>query len=817
MNRLVVAAVVLFLLGMGAPARTEDAAIPAKDLTIHLVGHAHIDMNWLWLWPETVDVCKNTFTSAMGLMNEYPDFIFSQSQPAVYLAMQENAPEIFARMKGMVKRGQWDCVATTWTEGDTNMSSGESIVRSILYGKRYMKQHFGVESAVGWEPDTFGHPWTLPQILAKSGIKYYCFMRCGFGEPIFWWESPDGSRILAFNFETYNGDIGEHLAGKAAEFAKKTGLNDFMHVYGVGDHGGGPTRAMLETAQRLKERDDFPRLKYSTVSDYFETVLKHRPKLPVRNTELNFIFEGCYTTHGDIKRWNRECENLLPCAEKFSSIASTLGGRYPASEFEQSWRITGFNQFHDLLCGSAIHGSYDYSRELYEKAASQGKAALTEALATLTAQIDTRGSGIPIVVFNPLAWERTDAVSVASPFPGESTRVKVTDSSGAMHSAQLDADCLHFTARNVPAMGYRVFWVNRAAEPVAGGVTGRGSTVENQFFRVTIDPDAGAIKSIYDKLNARELMTGGKGGALLQVLLEEPHGMSAWFIGKIVGGEDLVGNSEVVLMDSGPARASITFDHNYGSSSFVQELTLYDEVPRIDIRMTADWQEQGTGDKPAPMLKVAFPANLRSPKATFEIPFGSIERPTNGAEVPALKWVDLSEAGYGLSLLNDCKHGFDVNGSTVRATLLRSPYEPDPTPDKGTHEMTYSLYPHKGDWRAAGTVQRGFELNEPLIARVAKKQEGKLPSLKSFLSVSRPNIVVTTLKQAEGEDSLILRFYEAHGEDCDVSISLNLPVKSAIETDLMERPTGKRIPIEDGALRAGVGRHEIKTYKLSRK
>ena len=797
------------------PIKPADANV--TDATIYLVGHAHIDMNWLWLWPETVEVCKNTFSTAMNLMKEFPGFVFSQDQPATYLAMQEQHPEVFARIKDAIRRGQWDVTATTWTEGDLNMSSGESIVRSILYGKRYMKQQFGIESVVCWEPDTFGHPWTIPQILAKSGIKYYYHMRCSGPAPLYWWQSPDGSRVLAYSFGGYNSDISEgELARDALSFAKASGIRDYMRVYGVGDHGGGPTRAMLNTAVELQKRKDYPKLEFSSCRAYFDKVAAYSDKFPVHNGELNTVFEGCYTTHSDIKRWNRESENLIPRAESFALIASEWGGQYPARDFEHSWRNTGFNQFHDLLCGSAIHGSYEMSKKLYEESMSQARGALNQSLDLIASRISTNGPGVPIVVFNPLSWTRTDTVEVPSPFAGEDICVRITDGKGRVCAGQNVGDKLRFTARDVPSLGYKVFWANRSTEPMSTQVKATGTTIENSFFKLTIDPKAGVITDLYDKLNKRSVFAAGSQADLLQALWEDPHGMSAWTIGSITKTEDLLTATGVSLTTTGPAQAAVTVGHDFGKSKFTQQVTLYDAVPRIDIKLTADWQELGSGNAPSPMIKVAFPVGIKDGKATFEIPFGSIERPTNGAEVPAQKWIDLSGPGYGVGLLNDCKYGFDVNKSIVRMTLLRSSYDPDRTPDQGMHGMTYSLYPHKGDWREANTVRRGYELNEPLIGCVTGKHSGRLPKSKTFVWVSQPNLIVTAFKKAEDGASLILRLYETQGKPCKAKIALGVNARYAVEADLMERSIGRRIALKRGGFTVNVGKYEIKTYKLLR-
>ena len=788
-----------------------------RNININLVGHAHIDMDWLWLWPETVEVCKNTYTTMIRFMDKYPGFEFSQSQPRTYAAMAEYHPELFEKMKEKIKSGQWDVsTAATWVEGDMNMASGEAIARQLLYGKRYIMQHFGIEPVVCWEPDTFGHPWTVPQILVKSGIKYYYNMRTGPDQPIFWWQSPDGSRVLTYHYDTYNGNVEENdLLRLAMDFTKKTGINEYMHVYGVGDHGGGPTEAMLDTAVALKQRTDYPTIQYSKVSDYFDKVAKLKHDFPVWNNELNFVFQGCYTSHADAKRWNRECETVLPTAETFAAIARDAHYAYPSSPLLDSWHKACFNQFHDILCGSAIHGSYDYSGKLHDVVVSQATSTIDGAIRAIAPQIKTSGKGTPIVVWNRLSWTRTDVVSMPSPFPAGVSYAKVVDDRGKSECARIADGKLTFVARDVPATGYRVFWVAKAGKMDTGRVTANGNTIENQFYRVMVDPSTGAIRSIIDKAAGREVVAQGGSVSLLQILLEGDHGGNAWDIAPYTGSEDLDKALSVSIARSDPAQATIAVEHSYDKSKFRQEISLYDGVPRIDIHLHADWQ-QVCENKPTPLLKLAFQTSLKTPKATFEIPFGSIERPTDGSEVPAQKWIDISESSYGVSLLNNCKYGFDVKNNVMRATVLRASNGPDPVPDQGVHDVTYSLYPHKGNWRTAGTVRRAYELNEPLIARTVTSHAGSLPSHKSYLSVSQPNIVVTALKQAEDDRSLVVRFYETDGKPCKVTVTVNLPAKSAVETDILERPTGKPIALKNHQFTVNVGKCEIKTYKLLR-
>jgi len=813
----------------------QPVADALKRSTIHLVGHAHIDMNWLWLWPETVEVCRATFRQALDFMNEYPDFTFSQSQASTYLAMEQDHPEIFAEIGRRIKEGRWEVTGGTWVEGDMNMASGESIVRQILYAKRYFRDKFGVDVRVAWEPDTFGHAWTIPQILKKSGIDYYYFCRCGKDLPMFWWEAPDGSRVLAYNLGGYGGGVGDDVGEQALAFKRDLGLADSLHVYGVGDHGGGPTREYIEAALALGRRPIFPSIKFSTAQAFFDRALSQAAELPIVRDELNFTFEGCYTTHADIKRMNRTAENLLPTAEAFSALAAAYGRPYPRQDFTTAWRNTCFNQFHDILDGSAIHGAYEYSQGLFDQACGLARSALQAALETLAARVDTRGPGKAVIAFNSLAWDRADAVTAQVELPADTTGVRVTDDRGLETPAQVvgrDAArgliAVSFTAP-VPSLGYRVFHIEprqdgepAAAEsqPASSGASADDSgCIENEFWRVQIDPHNGVITGIYDKRRGLEVLPPGARANLFQALFEKPHGMSAWIIGDISRSEDLDGPAQVTVVSRGPERGAIRVERRWRRSTFTQEVTLYAGVERIDFITTVDWREIGTPEADFPMIKVAFPAGLSRALASFEIPFGSVPRPAEGCEVPALKWIDLSGIGaggaeYGVSVLNDCKYGHDVSGNVMRLTLLRCPYDPDPRPDEGVHRFTYALYPHDGDWRQAGTVRRGFELNNPVLALAHPAQAGELPGSYSFLRVEPRALIVTALKRAEDGDDIIVRFYESDGAAAVARVTPGFDWATATEVNLMEMPTGTSVVADNTEIRLDVGPREIKTLRL---
>jgi alpha-mannosidase len=811
------------------PLRPLAAAL--KNYIVHLVGHAHIDMNWLWLWPETVEVCRATFSQALAFMKEYPEFTFSQSQASTYLAMERNYPEIFADIGRRVKEGRWEVTGGTWVEGDMNMASGEAIARQILYAKRYFRDKFGVDVRIAWEPDTFGHAWTVPQILKKAGIDYYYFCRCGKDIPLFWWEAPDGSRVLAYNFDGYSAGVNESIGNQPLEFARTLGVKDAMHVYGVGDHGGGPTRADIESALELQRRLIFPRVKFSTAQGYFDKVLSQTREFPVVRDELNFTFQGCYTTHADVKRWNRTSENLLPTAEAFSALAAAYGRAYPSDDFTTAWRNTCFNQFHDIFDGSAIHGSYDYSRGLFDQAYKLGSDALNGALGTIASRVDTRGAAAAAIVFNPMAWDRIDTVTAAVDLPAGTAQVRVTDDRGKQVPAQIigrearnGTVEVSFTAE-VPSLGYRVFHIapGPAEQKRQGGAEADDAgRLDNEFWRVQVDPANGTITSIYDKRRKLELVPPGERANVLQALFEKPHGMSAWEIGEITRTENLDGPAEVRVDQRGPAVAAIRVTRKWRASTFTQDITVYAGCERIDFITTADWREIGTPQADFPMIKAAFPTALVRAEANFEIPFGSIVRPADGHEVPALKWIDLSGIAtgggqYGVSLLNDSKYGHDVNGSVMRLTLLRSPYDPDPRPDEGEHHFTYSLYPHPGGWREAAIVRRSYELNNPLIAAAEPAHGGTLPASHSFLRVEPAGLIVTAFKRAEDSEDFIVRFYDSIGLQVGARVVPGFGWSGASEVTLMETPADGAVDVGPSDVQLEVEPFEIKTLRLGHK
>jgi len=789
----------------------------AKEFKVHLVAHAHIDMNWLWPWEDTVKVIERDFSTMVDLMDRYPDFHFSQSQAVTYKVVEEKNPILFEKIREKIRSGNWDVTASMWVEADLNMIGEETLVRQIMYSKRYVKEKFGFEIKVGWEPDTFGHIWTLPQVLKKAGVDYYYFTRCGKGYPIFYWEGPDGSRLLAFN-SVYNNTITpRNIVETAKLLHEKYGLKTSMFVYGVGNHGGGATIEDIKAAMKIREKPVLPDVAFSSTHQFFNEVSKVKPELPVVRDELNFTFDGCYTTHADIKRYNRLCERYLVDAEKLSAIA----GEHLGEKLEEAWKKTLFNQFHDILDGSAFHEAYLYSNRLAEEVLAAAKETLDKSMKKIAERIKFSQEGLAIVVFNTLAWDRKDVAKVKISREMIPRNPVVRDTRGKQYPAQINGDELVFIAE-VPSLGYSTYYLVEGGEEECYQSGQKQTVLENEFFKIEVDQDSGAIESVYDKKEGRFVTKAFRHEAtrpefsnLFQVLHEAPHRMSAWIIGPITKVENLLTGSEVKAVEKGPVMSRIRTIRRYRGSTITQEIMLYAGIPRIDFNTTVDWHEVSDEFTDAPMLKVSFTPILGTSTATFEIPFGSISRTADGREFPALRWVDLSDDEYGVSLLNDCKYGFDVQGNTMRMTILRTSYSPDPNPDQGHHELRYSLYPHRGDWRKALTFRRGYELNHPLETVVVSggASQGNLPEEASFMRINPENIVLSCLKTAEDSDGIIIRIYDATGEGGEAEITPGFPIGEAVETDLLERNL-TRLTLQEGLLKVKLAPWEIKTIRL---
>jgi alpha-mannosidase len=798
--------------------RIAPYAAQAQQVSLHMIGNAHIDMAWLWRYPETIEVTRATFQSALDNLGRYPDFRFSHGQAQSYDWIEQTYPEMFREIQKYVKEGRWEIVGGTWVESDGNMPSGESFVRQYLYGKHYFKSRFGVDVRHGYHPDTFGHAATLPQILSKSGIDTYTFFRPGEDERIFWWETPDGSRVLAHHpsnwYGTWSG-IPDTVWTSAKNSSEKFAVHDVIQYFGVGDHGGGPTRRQIEQIGQLSKVQLYPKTAMSSFGSFYDNLLPQVGNASVQRGEQNFVFEGCYTSQAMIKQNNRKAEALLPTAEMFSSIAAQYGYTYPSSEIEDAWYKVLFNQFHDVMCGSGIHDVALDAGQFYAEAFEKANKILSGALQVIGRHVNTKGlakNGTPVLIFNPLNWTRSEPVELmVRNNPGEEPRVldaKAKEVASQVIARTEDSVKIVFQAKDVPSIGYATYWIftRKAAVPVLS----RELTLENKFFRVQVDPKSGCVSGIFDKLRSRELVQEGRLLNEMQIQ-EDDAPMSAWVIGLRGDVRPLHDASSVKVVESGKVRKVIRSEYSFEMSSFAQEVVLYEDRPLVEFRFSGDWKHRKRA------LKIAFPLALDKPKATFDIPFGSIERPTDGREVVGQKWVDLSEQNLGVTLLNESKYGFDVKENVIRMTALRSPTDPDPKADEGHHEFRYALYAHTGSPQIGGTVQKGFEFNTPVVSLLTDRHQGDLPSSFSFIQMDNPDAFISTLKKSEDDDDLVIRLYEASGRISQTKISVWHPIATTKETDLMEWNPRPMVPSNSNAniLELALKPTEIKTLKFS--
>lgn len=805
----------------------------AKEYKVYLVGHSHIDMNWLWPMEETIDVCQRDFATVNKLMKEFPSLHLSQSQAAIYEIVRKKDPSLFNEVKERIKEGKWDVTSSTWVEGDLNMAAGEALVRQLLYGKAYTKKVLGADPKICWEPDTFGHPVSYPQILAKAGIKYYYFMRCGKKLPIFWWESPDGSRVLAFN-SIYNGEItAKNIVSVATEITRRYGINSSMYLFGVGDHGGGPTRRDILAKMEFDKRPALPSLTFSSSENFYNEALKEKTDYPVVKDELNPIFEGCYTTHSDIKKANREGENLLLTAEALATLANLYGYSYPHDSIEEAWKKVCFNQFHDTLDGSAIHLSYEYSAKLAQEVEESTERIIKDTLDSLSSHIKTEGKNkqaLPLIVFNQLGWSRDDLVAVDMPQEAFSSFYLIDEKDNVV-PFQIEGKKLIFVAKKVPAFGYKTYWMveGERAHPSEGKLLiNKEGKMESADYLLQVEPTSGVIRRLYDKKAQREIlrpsfsMEGNsntyainKASNLFRLFKEAPHSMSSWVIGNIEKVVNLCDSPEIEVLEEGPVRVVLGINRSFSESRIEQKIILYRDLERIDFVTKIDWQEKGSQKEGIPMLRVFFHLNFSSPEATFEIPFGWIKRASLGEEMPALRWIDVSKADYGVSLINDCKYGYQAEGNSISLTLLRSPYEPDALPDIGMHDIGYAIYPHRGRWKKDGTIRKAAEFNQPLLAQWQKIQDGNLPSFFGLLNLEPSNLVVSGLKKTEDDKGIILRFYEVEGKKMTATLVSSLPLTSCTETNLLEEKERNDLSLTGGKVRIKVLPFEIRTLLLS--
>ena len=855
-----------------------------QQATMDLDGNAHIDAAWLWPRTETVDAVRRTFTTALQLMNEYPNYVFTQSAAQYYAWMADKYPDLNDQIKQRIKEGRWEVVGGMWVEPDLNLPSGESQVRQLLVGQRFFKKEYGVTARIGWNPDSFGYNWQLPQIYKRSGLDYFVTQKMHWNDTnqlpfrLFWWESPDGSKVLTYfptDYVHYDLNPSRIAADYAESAQRNPGTIEHLDLYGVGDHGGGPTRDMLDQgdhwiAEGAKPDTAVPHMRYGTVQHYFDDVQSHlNPNsptwdydsiakgytappagpngevgIPTWKDELYFEYHrGVYTTQAAHKRGIRTSETATLDAEKLASLAWVLtpdGDAYPSHLLNTNWQKITFNEFHDLAAGSGIAVIYRDAQDDFHQVFADDHTINEASLKSINARIDTSAkTGVPIIVYNTMAWPRSERVTLNVELPEASNVITLTDAKGDIVPTQItnhiagtnDFEVLANVA-NIPALGYTVLHADTSKQstpPAHADLTADSDastfTLMNELLKVVIDKETGCITSIETGLHLRsstQYLAPHACGNQLQTFTDTPKDYDAWNIdpGTLDRPMTPIDHVDAIAVtDNGPLRKTIRITRTWSKSHFIQDISLDANSDVVRISTTVDWHETHV------LLKAAFPLAATSAKATYEIPYGNIERTTtrNNSwekaqfEVPALRWADLGDAHQGFSVLNDSKYGYDAAGNVLRLTLLRSPIWPDPDADRGTQHFTYELYPHTGSWKDALTVRRGYELNTPLIAQQVFAHTGELPATHSFVSLDAPNVTLSAVKKAEDANALIFRMYEWAGKPTEVKLHIPAGAQYAIETNLMEDPipNAGHLPLADDTVTVPIKPYEILTLQVA--
>lgn len=782
--------------------------------TIHLLGHSHIDVGYLWPIKETVRKLGRTFSTALRLMDRYGHYKFIQSQALLYDYAKTVYPEIYSGIKQKVQAGQWEAEGAMWVEPDCNLISGESFIRQILIGKRFFREELGKECRILWLPDTFGFSSILPQIMKGCGLDYFATQKIMWSKTntfpynLFKWKSADGSEVLALLTGSYNGSLsGEEIGGKYEAIQKEAHYDDHPLLYGFGDGGGGVTQEMLETAPRLDRFSKTARFQISTGEALFSK-LEKTENLPVWEDELYLEgHRGVFTSHGELKKLNRRCERLLRDTEFFLTLAGLPRDSF-AAELEALWKKVLTNQFHDILPGSSIKETFEDAVASYREVVGDGEALKTRALQSLYEDEEKPEEEHPgfsvYTLWNTLSWEREE-LAVIHPGPKLSGQgLRVTDEKGEeVPSQRMRGGELVFPV-SIPSMGYRSYKVYGDRKPIRDGKPEKGSLnekaepglkrgetlFENRYFRIRFN-EKGNIGSLIDKRAHRELLPAGKEANLFQIFVDEPQQYDAWEVEEFDSNRwyENFGLEELAIEEEGPVIKSLCLVKSWNKSRIRQSVILYENLPRIDFKTEVHWQEDRK------MLKVAFPADIASNQATYDIAYGTIVRPTHNNtsweqakfEVPAHMWADLSEYGYGVSLMNDCKYGYDIKGSTLRLTLLKAPVNPNPQADRGVHHFTYSLYPHKGSWQEGETARQAYQLNTPLTVLENKRLREKVTS-GSWLGVDCPNVIVEALKPAEDGNGIVVRLLEKFGQRSCVNVRVWKPIEKVYRCNMLEEP-----------------------------
>ena len=821
----------------------------AREYELIFASHAHIDMNWMWGWQETVAATLATFRTVLNLMREYPDFTFSQSQASVYRIVEDYDPEMMEEMKTRIAEGRWEITASAWVETDKNMPDTESLIRHIRETRDYLKDNWGIDPdsvKVDFSPDTFGHSAFVPEINTFGGVKYYYHCR-GLQDDLtlYRYRAPSGSEVLMYK-EPYwynsgvNPDCGTGIFGLSRRCA---GLKTGLIVYGVGDHGGGPTRRDVERVLEMQAWPIFPAMRFGTIHEFFRKAESVYDQLPVIAHEINPIFAGCYTTQSRIKLGNRRSEVALLDAEKLCALAAkSLGSRYPAAGFHKAWRNVLFTHFHDILTGSCVQESREYAMGLFAEALAQAQSAEAKALRVLSEAVDTtafrtdtpddirftqsegagagyglasyagvpnpeRGAGKTRVytVFNTASTARREPVELTIwDYTGDFSRLEVVDAAGQPLRFQLiDRQLQHYwdhkyirllVEADVPALGYTTCAVRE--KPVTDYPTyyleservekPRGPvTLENERLTARFNGTNGMLLSLIDKRTGEELLAGPAG---LYVTMVEDPGNSAWAIGRHLNTVPVNEMVSLRMLPAGELRQGFTAEYRALDSTFKVSVTLDADADALAYDLEVDWREYARAGEPRPVLRFVAPMRADASRVLMDVPAGAIVREAGHIDLPALTYAAAQADAATPALISNCKYGFRLADGALSCTLINTADNPDKYPERGIHAIKLWLTPASAD--AQLMKQRSEALNRPLTGVPTAVHEGKLPASGALMGFVADSAVLSAAF-LDGTGALNVRAFETRGEESAVAVEVPFDIKAATLIDLDGRKVGE--------------------------
>jgi alpha-mannosidase len=806
----------------------------SQPTVVKVTGHAHMDPVYRWRWNEMENrETYKTFSDVLNELDTFPDLHFAQSYLLYYETVQNRFPELFERVKKNIADKRWSVVGGQWVETDETLPSGESLIRQFLIGRDYYTKNLGIDKiTIAWLPDVFtGHSSSIPKIYAGCGIRNYVFSReAPEDKRIFWWESADGSKILAYKIPGHYIPDYKILPGQLEEWTKISGFNTPLLTVGKGDHGGGPGKSDMRSLKLLS--GEFPlQFEFTSPEDYFAELNQADKNWPVQNEEFGYQpngeqWLGCYTSQAKIKKLNRHLENQLIAAEKFAAIGIMHKGKpfYPREDFLEAWKILLFNQFHDIIPGTLTGlGANDVLKE-YDKLGHVSSELLNNGLENIGNRINTEMKGIPVVVYNPLSWNVSQFVDAEVSFIKRPAEFSLKDSKGnnVLYSITHESEdkqtvSISIDAQNVPALGYKVFAViNEKPETLKTDIDISENQIENKFLVVQWN-DKG-VTNIYNKKLQKEFVKG----IANRLQLHEDNGNS-WSL-SLTGKEFPVNKlTPPKIIFSSPEKVIVRWEDYFQSSKFVRYMTIYANSEQIDFEMEVDWHSHNK------LLRLAFPTVLSKGEAYYDQSYGYVKRKETSKEFPAQKWIDYSEKDYGVSLINNGKYGFTINQGLLTMSVVRGARDMDPRMDEGKHSFKYALNIHEGDWREANIPLKACEFNQPLIAKQENQHPGEIsgwthsemsfPLEKSFFGINSDHVIISSLKtkqDAYDPNPVILRIVETEGRDENVTVQLPYEAKSVTECNHLEEPIEPRSEIEmkRNQFRFTVGHDQIRTFMV---